>query len=231
MQNSLIMPLAADKDEYSNEIPYLFRLDSKGRMICMAAICGMDLDKFDNIYVTILKKHSIAYLLKELLLLQFKRLGIKDKAHVIELDFPTQSQPETVYQTIIKNNIIGKIFIKDADSYFEAEIPIENSVCVYPLDNLIQVNPQNKSYVNVDDMYYITNIIEKRILGREFCAGGYFFEDASLYCTIFKELRNNTPLYMSHIIYKALLCGYSFRPVKVNNYKDWGTLQDWRTYE
>ena len=231
MQNSLIIPLAADKDEYRNEIPYLFRLDSKGRMICMAAICGMDLDKFDNIYVTILKKHSIAYLLKELLFLQFERLGIKDKAHVVELDFPTQSQPETVYQTIIKNNIVGKIFIKDADSYFETEIPIENSVCIYPLDKLNQVNPQNKSYVNVDDMYYITNIIEKRILGRDFCAGGYFFEDSELFCKIFEELKDYKPLYMSHIIYKALLDGHSFRPTKVNNYKDWGTLKDWRENE
>ena len=95
--------------------------------------------------------------------LQFKRLNIATKAHVIELDNPTKSQPETVYQTIKQNQIKGHIFIKDADSYFETEMLIENAVCIYPLDELNQVNPQNKSYVNIDDMYYITNIIEKEI--------------------------------------------------------------------
>ncbi len=231
MQNSLIIPLAADKAEYRDEMPYLFRLDSKGRMICLAAICGLDLNSFDNIYVTILKKHSLAYQLKELLMLQFKRLGIDAKAHVVELDYSTQSQPETVYQTIIQNEIKGKVFIKDADSYFETEIPVENAVCIYPLDKLSLVNPQNKSYVNVDDMYYITNIIEKRILGRDFCAGGYFFDDCELYCKLFEDLKESKPLYMSHMIYKALLDGYSFRPVKVKDYKDWGTLKDWRENE
>lgn len=231
MQNSLIIPLAADKPEYKDEIPYLFRMDSKGRMICLAAISGLNLDKFDSIYVTILKKHSISYQLKELLALQFKRLNIETKAHVTELKIPTQSQPETVYQTITQNHLKGGIFIKDADSYFQTEIPIENAVCIYPLDELSQVNPQNKSYVNIDDMYYITNIIEKRILGRDFCAGGYFFEDAELYCRIFEELKESTPLYMSHIIYKALLDRYSFRPDKVKGYKDWGTLKDWRDNE
>lgn len=107
------------------------------------------------------KKHSIEYQLKDLLTLQFKRLNITTKAHVVELDHSTQSQPETVYQTIKQNQIKGHIFIKDADSYFDTDIPTENSVCIYPLDELTQVNPQNKSYVNIDDMYYITNIIEK----------------------------------------------------------------------
>jgi hypothetical protein len=36
-----------------------------------------------------------------------------------------------------------------------------------------------------------------------------------------------SPLYMSHIIYSALLDGQSFRPIKVKNYKDWGTRKDW----
>ena len=74
-------------------------------------------------------------------------------------------------------------------------------------------------------------IIEKRILGRDFCAGGYFFEDSELFCKIFDDLKNYKPLYMSHIVYKALLDGHSFRPTKVNNYKDWGTLKDWRENE
>ena len=185
MCTSLIVPVAADKAEYKDEMPYLFRLDSKGNMICLSAIGGLDLSCFDKIYITILKKHSESYLLKELLSLQFKRLGIANKAFVIELDRPTKSQPETVYETIKFSGIQGNILIK----------------------------------------------VEKRILGRDFCAGGYFFESADLYCSLFEELSRYTPLYMSHLIYTALLHGINFRPIKVKNYLDWGTLKDWRENE
>lgn len=161
MPTSLILPVAADKEEYKGEMPYLFRLDRKGIMICLAAIKGLELDKFDGLYITILKKHNDIYKLEDLLDLQFRRLGIADKAHVVELETPTKSQPETVYMTIKKCAIKDGVFVKDADSYFETEMSVENSVCIYPLDYLNRVNPQNKSYVNVDDMYYITNIIEK----------------------------------------------------------------------
>ena len=231
MPTSLILPVAADKEEYKGEMPYLFRLDRKGIMICLAAIKGLELDKFDGVYITILKKHNDIYKLEDLLDLQFKRLGIADKAHVVKLETLTKSQPETVYLTIKKNAITGGVFVKDADSYFEADFPVENSVCIYPLDSLKRVNPQDKSYVNVDDMYYVTNIIEKRILGRDFCAGGYFFEKADEFCTLYEGLLGYAPLYISHIIYAALLKGITFRPVRVRNYKDWGTYKDWRENE
>lgn len=83
----------------------------------------------------------------------------------------------------------------------------------------------------MDDMYYITNIIEKRILGRDFSAGGYFFENADDFCTLYEDLSDYAPIYMSHIIYAALLKGMNFRPLKVKDYKDWGTYKDWRDNE
>lgn len=227
MNRTLIIPVAADRPEYEMNIPYSFRLNKHGFMTCVAAITGLDLSFFDRIYFTILKKHSQQYLLAELFLLQFKRIGIEDKAFVIELDIPTASQPETIFQTVKQANLNGMIFIKDADSYFEADVIGENSICIFPLDSLECVNPQNKSYVNVDDMYYITNIIEKRILGRDFCAGGYTFEEVSDFIDYYTLVKDYSPLYMSHIIYSALLDNKNFRPIKVRNYKDWGTLKDW----
>ena len=67
MPTSLILPVAADKEEYKGEMPYLFRLDRKGIMICLAAIKGLELDKFDGVYITILKKHNDIYKLEDLL--------------------------------------------------------------------------------------------------------------------------------------------------------------------
>lgn len=228
--NNLIVPIAADKKEYSQEIPYLFRLNDKGVMLCIEAIMGLGLglEAINNIYFVILKKHSTQYMLREMFEIQFRRFGLASKAHVIELNNNTQSQPETIYQAIKNVNIEGSIMIKDADSYFTCEWPKENSVCIYPLDALDMVNPKDKSYVNVDDMYHITNIIEKRIIGRDFCSGGYYFEDTDVYCKYYEKIQNEHPLYMSHIVYSMLLDGYQFRPIKVTDYRDWGTENDWR---
>lgn len=96
-----------------------------------------------------------------LLKLQFKKLGLSN-AKVVVLDEPTTSQAETVYRTVNCENIEGAIFVKDPDGYFCGDFTIANSIAIYPLDKLEMVNPRNKSYVELDDQFYITNIIEKK---------------------------------------------------------------------
>lgn len=231
MNRSIIVPIAADKHEEESVLPYLFRLDKHGLMPCVTAVLGLNLQDFDRVYFTVLKKHSDKFLLRDLFRAQFQRIGLQEVAVLVELDKPTSSQPETVYETIKAQNITGTVFVKDADSYFRAVIDAESSLCVYPLDSLESVNPQNKSYVNIDDMFYITNIIEKRILGRDFCAGGYCFENVAEFVNTFERLSHYTPLYMSHLIYELLLEKCAFRPVVVKDYKDWGTEKDWKRNE
>lgn len=227
MKRTLIVPLAADHPTYEHTIPYLFRLNRQGFMTCVSAIMGLDLDSFDQIYFTVLQKHVERYMLNEMFDVQFRRARITPKAKVLALSQPTHSQCETVYRTIVDGDVEGLVFVKDADSYFEAKVPCENSVCVYPLDYMDEVNPQDKSYVNIDDMYYITNIIEKRIIGRDFCAGGYVYEDARQYVQNYERLQDCSPLYMSHLIFADLLDGEHYRPIMVKNYQDWGTEKQW----
>lgn len=74
----------------------------------------------------------------------------------------TQSQAETVFETIRIERISGSIFIKDADGYFSCDVEPANGVAIFPLEKMSLVNPQNKSFVAVDDMFYVTNVIEKR---------------------------------------------------------------------
>lgn len=217
---SLIVPIAADKPAYEHEMPYVYGLASDGIMICIKAILGLNLEVFDTIYFTILKKHDVHYSLSDLFKLQFKRLKLTN-AKVVILDEPTSSQPETIYQTIKRESIDGSIFIKDADCYYECEVRPENSVAIYPLENLQWVNPQHKSYVAVDDMYYVTNIIEKKIVSHYFCAGGYCFERVCDYCSIYENLSDNKTIYLSHIIYAMLLSKKIFRPIMVKSYLDY----------
>lgn len=220
MSFSLIVPVAAYKKEYEAYIPNEFMLDSDGLMMCVKTIMGIDLDKFDHIYFTILREHSERYFLKSLLELQFLRIGLK-QAQVVELNKRTSSQPETIYETIKSTGISGSFMVKDADCYIEGEILQQNSVAVYPLEKLSWVDPQHKSYVSVDDMNYITNIIEKRIISHYFCAGAYIFEDKESFIKCFESLSSNSKLYLSHIIYKMLLQGEVFRPIIATAYIDY----------
>lgn len=217
---TLIIPAAADTTD--DTLPYVFNLNEKGIMLCVNAIQGINTEIFDDIYFTILRKHVDKYSVDEMLRLQFNRLGLRN-VHVLILDEPTTSQTETLYQTIKKAKIDGSIFIKDADGYYEAEIKRGNSIALFPLEQMDIVNPKNKSYVSVDDMYYITNVIEKKVISHYFNAGGSCFEDASLFCYYYEKLREEYPkVYVSHIIYQMLLDRYKFRPTEVMSFMDWG---------
>lgn len=220
--NNLIVPIAADKPEYEHTLPHVFETDEQGTMLCVKSIFGLNLDDFENIWFTILRKHDEKYGIARSLESQFARLGINN-AKVAILDAPTKDQAETVFQTIQLLQLSGSMFVKDADSYFEAEIYPSNSIAVFPIEELDILEPKNKSYVTIDESYYITNIIEKRVVGHHISVGGYAFESSELFCEYYNKLRPIGRLYLSHIIYSMLLGKISFRPLLVEGYQDWGT--------
>lgn len=217
---NLIVPAAADNLQYQTHLPRIFAPDEEGVMICVKSILGLNLDEFDHIYFTILRSHVERYDIDVLLGLQLRRLGL-DKAKIVILDDPTSTQAETVVKTIEQENIKGAIFIKDSDSYFKAEIFPENGVAVYPLESLELVDPKNKSYVSVDDMQHITNIIEKRVVSNLFNVGGYCFENVDDFLDVYDRHKNLGNIYLSHLIYSMLLNGHLFRPIRVSDYNDW----------
>lgn len=176
MKFSLIIPIAAYRSEYEKTMPYVFSLNKDGYSLCIEAARRLDVSKFDAVYFTTLKEYDNKYCVSDFLRLQFKRLKWSN-AKVVLLENRTSSQPETIYETIKLEDITGSIYIKDADCSFVSEVNPQNLIATYQLEKLQWVDPQNKSYVDVDDGYYVTNIIEKRIISHNFCAGGYSFEN------------------------------------------------------
>lgn len=218
---NLIVPIAADKPEYESHIPYVFRMDDSGTMYCVKAILGLELSVFENIYIAILKKHDVKYGVAGILKLQIERLKLKN-VHICVLEQPTRNQAETIYQTIKQKCVHGAIYIKDSDGYFKSEVVVQNGVAVCPIEKLKVLKPQNKSYVTVDNMFYITNIIEKRVIGHMINVGGYCFEDADVFCNYFERLiGKREKLYLSNIVFAMLLDRHVFRPTVVTDYEDW----------
>ena len=221
---TLIVPIAANQAEYAHKLPQPFRFDDEGTMYCVKAITGLPLNEVKDIYFVILRAHDERFMLSEQLAMQFRKHHL-DNAHVTILDEPTSCQAETVARAIEMNQVEGVVFIKDADCYFTAEeILPQNGVAIYALENLPIVDPQHKSYVAVDDMFYVTNIIEKRVVSHFFSAGGYCFEDAREFCDYYERLKIHSPLYLSHIIYAMLLDKKIFRPIEIDDYQDWGVV-------
>lgn len=219
MSFSLIVPAAANKDEYKERLPCVFRLNTKGLPLCVESVMGLNLQQFTTIYFTILRQHDEIYGIASMLRIQLDRVGLQ-RAKIVILDEPTPCQAATIYETITKEGISGLIFIKDADSFFTVDVQPQNGLVVYPLEKLSQVNPQHKSYVAVDDMQFITNTIEKRVIDHYFNAGGYCFEDAETFCNYYHRYADMKGLYLSHIVYAMLLDKYNFRPFMAENYND-----------
>lgn len=216
---TLIVPLCKNNgDEFSNA----FMLDNNGISNCVKSIMNLPLDTFTNIYFVILKSVNEKYKIKELLFLQLTRLNINAK--IVVLNDETKSQAETIYNTIrflnIENNAIC---IKDGDGMFTINtIPTSNSIATYQIENMDVLYPKNKSYVDIDDNFNVTNIIEKRVISNFINAGGYVFNKGKDFCDAYDVLNKiniqDTHLYISHIIYKMMLDGKIFKPLMVDNF-------------
>ena len=58
MSFSLIVPAAANKPEYENNIPSVVRLNDKGISVCVEAALSLGINQFASIYFTILRQHD-----------------------------------------------------------------------------------------------------------------------------------------------------------------------------
>ena len=227
---TLIVPAAAQSDT----LPYIFEKDKQNELLLYASVSGIDLSGIDAIYITILQHHATAYDIEERIKESFVRHHLWHKTHIVQIE-KSSSEPSTIAQTIEKCHLTDSFMVKDSDNFFQAHPSKGNYVCVYPLDQLKRVNPANKSYVELDYSMYITNIIEKRIIGRYFCTGGYCFQSANDFLKHYQQLseivKKGEGFYLSHIVFAMLLEGQSFRPIFVDNYIDWGTKEEWTEYK
>ena len=228
---SLIVPMINASKKYENSVPIEFQYDNKtGKINCIKSIEGLKLsyiDTFSRIYFIILSKHEEKYHVSQKIMLSVKNSMLNGIECVFTfLDKPTSSQAETIYTEIIRHNIKGPIFIKDADNMciLNSELK-KNSVLVYPLENTPIVDPQHKSYVAIDDQNFVVNIIEKKVVSNLFNCGGYSFNSALDFVEAYEAVQMfediSSHMYISHIIYWLILNKkLKFRPIEAIGYED-----------
>lgn len=231
---NLIIPCAGQSTRFPGMPPKYLLTHPTGGLLLWEGIKGLEINNFEKIYITILKTHDKEYNAFQIIVNSFIKTfpSIDPSKLVITLLENTKNQPDTIRQTIERQYVKNQILIKDCDDYFKSDGAfIGNSVCYYPLSKIGKTNASNKSYITIDSLGYIDNIVEKRVISEEFCCGGYSFQEAQEFIDYYYKLCNYENLYVSHIIGEMLRDGKCFVPIQVENYIDWGTLEDWEKYK
>ena len=218
----LIVPFAARQ----KEMPFL--LEGAPETLPFAqALSGIMPEKFEHIFIALLAEDDRRLEMSPRIRESFAAHGWEKRLEIVSLPEATTCEAETIAETLERTGSRGSFWVKDPDNFFRAEPIPENVVTAFPLDALVRVNPQNKSYLAISDGDYILNIAEKRVIGRHFCTGGYGFAKSEEFLATFRRLKNLGRLYISHIIYRMLLDDILFRPLYVSDYQDWGSREDW----
>lgn len=228
---NLILPVAGMSSRFPGVKPKWLLTHPNGNLMITEAIKGLELDSFDNIYLVTIKEHVEKYDFINGIEKQFQNIKQQDKLNIVILENQTKNQPETVASGIKQANITGQIYIKDSDNFFIEKTIQGNFVSTFDLNEMALVHAKNKSYVITNDQGIITNIVEKKVVSSTFNVGGYGFESADEFVKYYDLLKDNTDLYISHIIYQMLLDEVNFIRSNVQEYLDWGTLKEWNMYK
>ena len=230
MKNTLIIPAAGKSSRFPNMKPKWLLTHPDGELMIQKVISSFDFDDYENVILTVLQDHESKYSITDLISQIYN-----DKVSVCLLQSHTDSAAETVYQTIVKNNLKGFITIKDSDCYVEANFESNrNFVCGMKVDHNSNIeNIQNKSFIVKNDNDVISDIQEKNIISNIICVGVYSIS-VDLFLHSFREIRQsvtysfNSELYISHIISYLIYNKTSFDFIPATQFIDWGTLKDWQ---
>lgn len=226
---TLILPVAGRSSRFPNMRPKWLLTMPDGKLMIEKSIENIELDIFDRIVVVCLKEHLEKYTSEEMFIDSFES-SCGFKPDLVILDAPTSSQSETIYQAIKLGDIEGAIFIKDCDNLFTCSPEPINAVSTIDLNDINLVDAKNKSYVEVDSLDVISNIVEKEVISNYFCCGGYSFRSARDFCKTLESISSESEVYISHVIYKMLMSNEEFVRKTAKEYLDWGTLREYRHY-
>ena len=228
---NLIVPMAGKSNRFPDMKPKWMLTHPNGKFMGIQAILGLNLEDFNKIVFVFLKEHESKFNFLKGYSDELEELNLLHKSHFVLLNKPTNDQPETVLKAIKECNLKGPITIKDSDNYFKIKIKPGNFVAYEDLNLAGLIKPKNKSYIQIDKNLNISNIVEKNVISSFFCVGAYSFNSSEDFVKALKSLGTENERYISNIIFQMILRGSIFNPLKVEEYHDWGTIQDWNRYK
>lgn len=229
---TVIVPCAGKSSRFPDLRPKFLLTNPSGRLMLFDSVSKLDL-KDCNLIITVLKEHEEKYGISKMIKNYYK----KNNVRLCIINRQTNSQSETVYKTVLKEDIGGPIFVKDADNIFTLRKLFQsyNYVTVDSLENPVILNPSNKSYVLIGQDGFVRTIEEKKVISNIFSIGGYYFIDAQQFKKSFEILNKNnysTELYISRVIKYLIATEQAQFKIRFgSNYLDLGTVKDWLAYK
>ena len=220
------MPMAGLSTRFPGMRPKYTLTTHDGHMMWEKAV--LPLIKKHHVTIGVLQEHEDAYPIKE-----YAKGLFGDKVTVVTLKTRTKGPADTVFQVLKQANIPQntEILIKDCDSFFEHDYQKGNYVCVSSMkDHEVLKRVGAKSFVTTNDQDTVLRIVEKEIVSDKFCVGGYKFESAGEFVEVYKELEEQGEVFVSHVIDYMLQDKKIFSAVKVRDYVDVGTAEEWFEY-
>ena len=121
--------------------------------------------------------------------------------------------------------------IKDCDNSFKVNVTsLDNNFVSYcNLSNLKGSDVASKSYLQLDNMGIIANIVEKKVISDKFCCGGYYFKSSNEFLEYSNIDSSNN--FVSDVVFNMILNGKTFVGMECSDYEDWGTIIEWQKYK
>lgn len=224
----LILPLAGSSSRYGLARPKWMLTMPSGKLMIEEAIQSLDLSNVDEIILVPQAKHLQGVITEHVLTDLISALTNKHVT-VFPLSHPTSSQSETVAHALLTLDSDSPFFVKDSDNTFAVTPLPSNSVCFSTLYSSPECQASNKSYIAFDSLNTIHQIVEKRVISDTFCVGGYSFRSSALFLEAFQRYqRDAVETYLSNIIFDLIAEGEVFRAIPVQEYEDWGTIDEYR---
>ncbi|KAF2395651.1 hypothetical protein EJ06DRAFT_266508 [Trichodelitschia bisporula] len=246
----------AMEEVYSSGAIKLLTLNGNGRPIIVNSIANLDVSNVSRIVLVVLRPliesqcgSTTAF---ERL---FDALPATTRSKLDFLYAPTQSPDavETVAYAIREANILGPLFIKDADNDFAhcvvdgnyvtfTSIVRDDVVGMHAAQRFLRpdlVDAVRKSYVSFVYDNVVADVAYGSFLSSNFCCGGWGFLSAELFVHAAGTLRallstsgletgcRASELRVVDVLWHLASEGHLFFGLKVNEYRDWGSEAAW----
>lgn len=228
---NVILPVAGKSTRFPNVRPKWLLTNPSGNLMIVDSILGMELEEITSLNIIYIKDHEDIFSFKQGLVNNLKKYGLDKKINFVELNEQTKNQVDTVRQGLEKIGLDVSFIIKDSDNNFKVNVKsLDNNFVSYcKLSNLKGSDVSSKSYLELDKMGMISNIVEKKIISDKFCCGGYYFKSSKEFLEYSKIDSSN--LFVSDVVFNMILNGKKFIGLECSNYEDWGTINEWNNYK
>lgn len=222
------MPCAGLSTRFPNMRPKYLLMDYSGKLMIENAVKNF-IGKY-RITIVILKSHDEMFDAVNVL-----RRAFDDEVDICIVDKPTKGPADTVYQTLVRKDLVDDtpILIKDCDGFYDADI-VEGNAIYY---SSLSANPDvrqagAKSYIICNNQDIVTSIVEKSIVSDKFCVGGYQFARATDFVETYECLADSVnEIFVSDIIGSMMGAPHNiFKAAEVSNFVDVGTADEWFKY-